>query len=178
MLATESIEKEVYDNYVENAKKSTNFIMILIIVLAILFVIGGIFSTIFALFNMPNTKIINGVLVRGIEVSGLTQEEAKEKLAGILGSELNNDIILEYKEFTTNIKPEQLEFQYNIDNAILSAYQVGREGNIIENNYKIVSTMFGKEDVPLVYEYNSGLANQIIAEIEPKLPGVVEQPSF
>ena len=42
-----------------------------------------LFSTIFALININKEKIISGVSIKGIEVSGLTKEEAKAKLETI-----------------------------------------------------------------------------------------------
>ena len=41
-------------------------------------------STVFALLNMNNTKIIDGITINGIDVSGLNKEEAKEKIDEII----------------------------------------------------------------------------------------------
>lgn len=54
---------------------------IVITIISVLLFIGLIvFSTIFALINRNSNKIVNGVYINGIEVSGLNIEEAKEKL--------------------------------------------------------------------------------------------------
>ena len=49
-----------------------------------------LFSTIFALININNEKIISGVSIKGIEVSGLTKEEAKAKLETIYTEKMQN----------------------------------------------------------------------------------------
>lgn len=54
-------------------KKNKKWIIISII---ILFIILLLFSTIFALINIGNEKIIKGISIENIDVSNLTKEEA------------------------------------------------------------------------------------------------------
>ena len=78
----EKIEKENIKN-VKNpveGKKYNKKIILSAIILGIVILILAIFSTIFALINMSNTKIVKGVKIDGIDVSGLSKEEAKEKI--------------------------------------------------------------------------------------------------
>jgi len=56
-------------------KKHTKGIVITICIL-ILLIILGVLSTIFALININSDKIISGISILGIDVSGLTQDEA------------------------------------------------------------------------------------------------------
>ena len=59
-----------------------------VIILLILAVIILIFSTIFAIMNINSDKIISGISINNIEVSGLTKEEAKGKLEAILNEKI------------------------------------------------------------------------------------------
>ena len=63
----------------KNPKKGKTWTKLLIIIIVIL-VIGILFSTIFALININNSKILSGISIEGIEVSGLSKEEAMAKV--------------------------------------------------------------------------------------------------
>ena len=64
-------------------KKSRNHQKIIIIsTIIITFLI--FISVIFSLINIGNSKIIKNVYIGNIEVSGLSQEEAKEKIEYII----------------------------------------------------------------------------------------------
>ena len=68
----EKIKKENNNN-----PKSKKKYLILGIIIGIFLVVGILLSTIFALVNINNEKIINGVSISGVDVSGLSKEEAK-----------------------------------------------------------------------------------------------------
>lgn len=183
MLATEEIKtneevEEIKNNNEFESKKKTNKIIVVVIIVVILMMLMGIFSTAFALINLTNTKILQGISIRGIDVSGLTKEEATNKIDTILNNELAQEIILKHGGFAISLKPEQIDFKYNIEEAVNNAYLIGREGNILENNYKIIDSFMNKLDIPITYTYNDEVKDEIALEIEPQLPDAVKQASY
>ncbi len=184
MLATtdivkseETTPKEEFNNQFKE-KKTRRKLWVSLIVIIVMLIIIGIFSISFAIGNIGNTKIVQGVSVRGINIGGLTKEEAISKLEIELNNELQQDITLKHGDFSTTLKPEQIEFTYNIGEAVDSAYQVGRKGNIVENNYEILSAIMNKTNIPITYTYNDELKEEIALEIEPQLPDGVKQASY
>lgn len=168
-------EKPTLLEQAEMKQKRNLFITINVVIIIILI---GIFSIIFAFMNVTSNVIINGVSIKGIEVSSLTMQQAKAKLEEAFRIELNVPIKLETTEYETTLNTNQIEFQYNIAKAIEDAYAVGRKGNIIQNNYEILTVaLFGKEITP-EYSYNEDTLNYIVDSIESKLPGLVEQASY
>ncbi len=67
-----------------NEKTKLDFLhkytIVITIISVLLFVGLVVFSTVFGLINRNSNKIVNGVYINGIEVSGLDIEAAKEKL--------------------------------------------------------------------------------------------------
>ena len=59
------------------ARKKKRKILAITIITAIIVIFS---STIFALVNINNEKIIGGISISGIDVSGLTKEEANQKI--------------------------------------------------------------------------------------------------
>ncbi len=174
-----TFEERKYNNYSQNMKpKSNHFVVVLFIIISSLTILVALFSTVFALVNVSNTKIISGVHIKGIDVGGLTKEEATQKLQGDLSAQLEKDITLNCEDYETSINPAQIEFNYQIEDAVKEAYQIGREGNIFENNYQILATFMQKKNLPIAYQYNQENQKNLIADIEPNLPHALKQYSY
>ena len=174
-----TFEERKYNNYSQNMKpKSNHFVVVLFIIISSLTILVALFSTVFALVNVSNTKIISGVHIKGIDVGGLAKEEATQKLQGDLSAQLEKDITLNCEDYETSINPAQIEFNYQIEDAVKEAYQIGREGNIFENNYQILATFMQKKNLPIAYQYNQENQKNLIADIEPNLPHALKQYSY
>lgn len=169
-LSDEEFEK------MQKKKKSRN-IKIGIISGSII-LIALIFSIIFALINISNDKIISGISINGIEVSGLTKTEAKGKLDTIIAEKLKKDITLKHEEYETNINAKLIEVKYDVDKALDTAYNTGRDGNIFANNYSILFTMLGKKDINLELNLNEKELTKAIADASSKLPGAMKEASY
>lgn len=165
--------------YVQEMIKNKKRLKTIIITLIVTFLLIVVISTSFAIFNMNNSNIINGVLVKNVSLSSLSKEDALNKITETLNKELTAEINLSYGEdYNVTLKPEQIEFQYKINDAVEDAFQVGRNGNILLDNYTIIyTTLFGKE-IKLDYAYNGELLNQFVDDINSKLPGLVVEPTY
>lgn len=173
---TQKITKEEFTENILKKKKEQMKIafIITIIVIVLLFL-----SIIFAVININRTTYINGISMKGINLSGLTMEEAKIKLQELIEIELNNQINIVYNSETiTAIKPEDIEFNYDLANQLIEVYKIGRNRNIFKNNYEIVITAILKKDIDLNYTYNEEKLEKIIKDLEPSIPGIVKNPSY
>ena len=103
-------------------------------------------SIIFSLFNIGNNKIINGVKIGNINVAGLTQNEAIEKVKKYKEEQILRDIKVTYNDFEENIDVSIMSPEFDTDKLVREALKVGKSGNIIRDNYEILfSMLFGKE---------------------------------
>ena len=171
----EKVEKNSTFKAVE-IKKNKKYLSF--IFTAILLVILMIFSVIFALININNDKIYSGISIKGVDLSGLTKEEAIESLNELEKQKLSDDIILKLGEFETSINPEQIELNVNIEKAVNEAYNIGRGGNIIINNYQIIGTVFTKQSIkPEVY-YNEEVLDKFIGDLDSKIPDALIECSY
>ncbi len=166
-------EKKNQDD--QKKKHKLKIMMISIIIVAI---VALIFSTVFALTNINNEKIISGVTIKGIDVSGLAKEEAKAKLETTYSEKLQKNIDLKYEEFESELNPTLMEVKYDIDTAVDEAYSLGRNGNIFVNNYNILGTLIGKRDINVNMSMNEEATKQTINDIGTNLPGLLTEPSY
>ena len=161
----------------EEKKKKRKWIPIAILI-GIIFIIGILISTIFAFANINKNTIVSGVKIEGIDVSGLSAEEAKGKLETIYTEKLETEIPVQYNEYETTINANLFETQYNVEDAVKKAIEIGKEGNIFENNYKILFALIGKQDIKVEMQLNEEAAKKIIEDLGTNLPGVVIESSY
>lgn len=147
--------------------------ILIILLIAILFA-----STIFALVNLNNEKIIAGVSIAGVEVSGLTKEEAKEKINEMYQPKKEKEITIGYEDYETTINPTVIEVDYKVEEAVEEAFLIGRGENIFINNYHILTTLLGKKDIPVTMSFNEEVAKQTIEDIGVNLPGILLESSY
>ena len=168
-------EKLKNPEIIKKRNKNKKTIKLISIVFAIII---AIFSVIFAITNINNANITKGVKIEGIDVSGLTREQAKEKLESIYSEKKKKDITLKYEDFETTIAPETLETNYNIEKATNEAILVGKSGNIITNNYGIFFGLIGKKKIKVETSINEEQTKQAIEDIQTNLPETIEEPDY
>lgn len=101
-------------------------------------------------------KIYPGVTVQGIDIGGMTKEQAKDKLTetfknGIGGKKLH--IQIEDKQFEliySNIAPT-----YDIDEAVNEAYNLGKNDGILKKYISIKSGSNKKNETNLGFSYDA-----------------------
>lgn len=171
---SKKVKKDVKKMSIKKKKsKMPIFIIISIIIVAAVFI-----STIFALVNINNEKIIGGISISGIEVSGLTKEEAKAKLENIYQEKKEKEIEVQYEEYQTTLNPTVLEVNYDIEKAVEEAETVGKGENIFINNYEILFTLISKKNIDVNMTLNEEVAKQQIQDIGVNLPGIIIESSF
>ncbi len=162
----------------ENVKKPKKKYILVGIFIILFITIGIIFSTIFALININNDKIISGVSISGIQVSGLSKDEAKSKIETLYQEKKEKEINIKYEDYETTLNPTLLEVNYNVDKAVDEAYSTGRKENIFLNNYDILFTLIGKKNIDVEMTINEEVTKQNIEDIGVNLPGVVIESSY
>lgn len=158
-------------------KKNKKLIILTIIIITIL-IIALIGTTIFALINMGNNKIMDGIYIGTTNVSNLTQEDAINTLKQINEQKKQNTINFKCKELEIPITYEALNVQYEIEEAVKNAYNIGRSGNIFKDNFVILKTMIQKEEIKPKAKIDEETVQQIIENVNNSLVDAVVQPSY
>ena len=136
----EESSNQIKDNINEENKKSKKNKLIVILVLSSILIILLILSCIFAIINRNSEKIINGIKINGIQISGMTKDNAKQKINEEVTKLLEEQIILKYQDYEIGIDTKQIDAKFNVDEIVDKAYQVGRDSNIFINNYNSTIT--------------------------------------
>lgn len=168
-------EEEIQET--SNEKKKNKLGIILLITVIIL-IITALLSTIFAVINMWNVKIVKGTQIAQINVSEMTKEEAKATLEEIYSGKAENEIYLTYGEFESTTTYKALEVQYQIDSAIEQAYEIGRQGNLFKDNFQILKSWINGIQIDLDVTIDKEMLDQVAQNINNSIEGAVVQPDY
>ena len=132
----------------------------------------------FTLINTQNEKIIKGVYIINVDVSNLTKEEAKLKVTNYINSSLPEEIKLNHNDFEVSLSTSQLSIYFNIDEAVDIAYQIGKTGNIFENNLVILKTLLSKTVINPGFAIDEGQLKTDLQNISNNLPDKMIETSY
>ena len=161
----------------KNNKKSKVWIIVSVIIL-LLIILMLILSTIFAIINSRTNKIVKGIYIENVDVSNITEEEAKSILTELSDKTKQNEILFKYKEIETPITYEALEVNFDIDSAIKEAYSLGRSGNIFQNNFEILKTWINGKKIKLNFNIDEDVIKQVCENINNTSVDAVVEPSY
>lgn len=148
------------------------------IVFAILFIIVFAMLTAIAFYNSNSDKIISGIYIKNVNVSGLTKQEAIAKVNNELEKYMDDSLVLVHNEYRTEISLEQLEANFDVESAVNAAYSVGKTKNIFKDGVKILHTMFSNINIDPVLNINENVLRERISGITSELPDTIIQSSY
>lgn len=151
---------------------SGTFIGIFLILLLIIF---GAFS----FYNYTKRNVIaKGIYIYGTDVSNLTQEQAISKLNGTFENITSNDLTLIYNEYSSYIKPAEIELSFDINSAVNYAYKIGKDSNIFQDNFNIFNALINGVEITPTASYNKNNLTELLNKISSELPGAVVESGY
>lgn len=174
----ENINENSDTTFIPVKKKATNIMSIFVLLLVVFILVLLLAFSVFTIYNALNPNIISGISIKGINVSGLSPSDAKYQLDNYLKDKLPEEIKVKYKDFETTISLSQMDIEFDTKTASNSAFQIGREGNIFENNLSILSTKFGNINIEPNVTLDKQLLTKNLEDISTQLPDTVMQSSY
>ena len=128
--------------------------------IALLVVVLGAVGFMFS--KVKSDKIAENVIVNGINLGGMTKEEAKNKIKVFD----TNEFTLSSEERSWKLNLDELNFEYDISKTVENAYKVDRSGNIFSNMFDMAKSMMGHEtNVRVAIEYDKAKAKEELDKI-------------
>jgi len=148
---------------------SKNKTKILIFAASLLLLVIASVST-YVVVVLNRKTFYDGIAVEGIDVSGLTVDEAREKVEKKLDRIVyENSLLLNYEGMTWRIGLSDISYDFLVDDAIKRAYSIGREGSVLKRLKTIRNLKSDKKNVlakvvfsrPLLEEYITSIKKQV-----------------
>ena len=168
----ENMQEPIYE------PKNSEAYKVIGVVFAILFIIVFAMLTAIAFYNSNSNKIISGIYIKNVNVSGLTKQEAIAKVNNELEKYMDDSLVLVHNEYRTEISLEQLEANFDVESAVNAAYSVGKTKNIFKDGVKILDTMFSNINIDPVLNINENVLRERISGITAELPDTIIQSSY
>ena len=169
----ETTDLKIVENK-ENLKVGTVLGIVFISFIIIFFILFlGI-----TLYISSSDKIITGIYIKGVEVAGLTKEQAIEKVTNEFNNVLPNNLTVVHGEYETQLNLEDLGTNLNIEEAVNRAYNIGRDSNIFKNMGTIIKNLVSINNLDLNVTVNTEQCTSILNDISTKLPDTVVQSSY
>lgn len=162
----------------ENVKTNKSDVLIIFGILCSIFILllVTVYCT-FSLINVKSSTIVKGVYIKNIDVSRLTKEEAKRKITNYISSVIPEEIKLTHNDFETSLSSSQLSINFNTDEAVDMAYNVGKTGNIFQRNLTILKSLFTKTNIDPGFSIDMDQLKKDLEDISTKLPDKVIESS-
>lgn len=110
---------------------------------------------------------------------GLSPSDAKYQLDNYLKGKLPEEITIKHGEFESTISLSQMDIAFDTKTATNSAFKIGREGNIFQNNLQVLSMILGgKIDIEPSITFNKELLTKNLEDLSSQLPDAVVQSSY
>lgn len=136
------------------------------------------FSIVFSLINIANSKILPKIQVMDINIGNLEKEEAEKNLLDLVEKKVTGDILLRYQDYEATINPSQFETKIDVTEAIAKAYNTGRDGNIVTNNYCILGNYINPKKFDGQFYINEELLDRVLDDVNSKMPGGLIENSY
>ena len=162
------------ESEVKHTKVLQAFIILFIILVAILIIA----TFIFYVQIEKNDKIQPGVFIKGINVSGLTRDEAIALVNNELADDLDNHIELIYKNNSYYLELEQINAKFDIDSSVDYALNVAKNNGFFVNMNDYISIIINNIDIEPKLIYNEEALISYLETIETYLPDQLQQPYY
>ena len=163
---------------VQEPPKKKSILSIFSILVGILVIIILTSILIFTGYNIFNQNIVSGVSVKGIDISNMSKSDAKYKLDNQLAEILPEEIKVKHGDFEATLSTSQIGVEFDTKTATNQAFNIGRQGNIFENDFHVLSTMFSKTDINLNLKLDTEQISKNLEEMSAQLPDKVTDSSY
>jgi vancomycin resistance protein YoaR len=123
------------------------------------------------LASSPRENIIfPGVFIGGIDVGGLSREQAIKLLGDIVNKKLNNgQVVLKNRDRQWSLKYLKLGIGFDVPASVNKALEVGRQGTAINETIAMFQTRYQTLRLPLVLDVNEQSLQTAIAGISSEI---------
>ena len=150
----------------------------IIIIMSMILFFLVLLSVIFSILNMNSQRIFAGISINNIDVSGLDKDEANQILSATIKNKSEKQIKLVYNDFEYNLSFSDLNVHYNISDVINSAFNIGKDGNIVSNNYTILGTLFFKKNLYAKASFDEDSFEDFVSNLSLELPDKLIEPNY
>lgn len=149
------------------------------ITVSIFLVLLIVLSLSFAIANGSSNKILKGVYINNIYVGEMTKEEALEVIEKEVLELEQKKVRLRIENYSRKLSGKDLGINFVlVEEALNQAYDYGRDGNILINNYIIMFSKFKDKEFLIKISVNDELLDEVINNITQNVPSITNDDTY
>ncbi|HHV29672.1 VanW family protein [Acetivibrio mesophilus] len=139
--------------------------VLIIVASVLLLIIAAVSIRIVIILNRDT--FYDGVAIEGIDVSGLSIEQARELVEERLTKIVyGNSLLLNHEEMSWKIRLSDISYSFLVDEAIERAYSIGREGSVLKRLGTIRDLKSNKKNVLAEIVFSKSRLEEYITSIK------------
>jgi hypothetical protein len=136
-----------------------------LVILALVLTAGALFATLAWAGNAGDQEIAAGTRVAGIDVGGLTQDQAMEKVWGRLRTQVERPVRVRVGDRTFVLSTRRANLRLGLKAAVAEAYEAGRGGNVLQRGWRNITGGKVDHDEPPQVTFDRGAVKSFISRI-------------
>lgn len=122
-------------------------------------------------------RIYLGVKSAGIDLSAYTPDEARAALLSSYSRYALHPLTLRYGDQQWEVTPADLGVQFDVEETVRSAYNLGREGGLVQGlRTQLAAFRYGARVEPPVVRFQDTPARAFLTNLEPRLNRPLKEP--
>jgi lipoprotein-anchoring transpeptidase ErfK/SrfK len=145
--------------------RTRSFFIVATFVVLLVAAAGGLY----AYDSAREHEITKGITVGGVDVGGLEEDAARERLRAAVLEPLNQPVVARYKDKRFTLTPEQARVGVDIDGSVEQAVARSRAGSIFERTARNLRGQRIDEDIELDIAYNRAAIRRLVKRVSAKI---------
>ena len=142
------------------------------IIAVVVLLLGGAVAA-YAYDGTQKDKIADGVTVAGVDLSGMSRDEATTALTNQVLAPQRKPVTVTFKKQTFKLPAEQLKIHANVQDAVDSAFDESRDGSLPSRVLREITGGEVQSSIPIKVGYSRAAVNKFVREVA---DGVVQEP--
>ncbi len=173
-MSEEKKQRRSLKNAVKNTFKAPGTRVLAVLVGIIVVLAAG-----FSVYSSSYKNILPHITVNGIDVGGMSMDEAKEKIDAEFADVTDGrEIVLKCGDNSKTVLLSELKTRIESEKTALNAYEVGRSNGFAGKIFSVIASLVKEKKIPLVVELDEELFDRMISEIAAEYETPVQETEY
>ncbi|HEX8054182.1 MAG TPA: L,D-transpeptidase/peptidoglycan binding protein [Thermoleophilaceae bacterium] len=144
--------------------RQRSFILLAVTLAVMIFGSVGVYA-----YDSSNDEIAEGITAAGIDIGGMTESAAREKLRREVAYDLERPLKVHYKGRSFTLKPERARIRTNVEEMVEQAVEHSREGNVISRSLRSITGGEIHKDIPVKVTFDKRAVTALVKRVKRKV---------
>ena len=141
-----------------------SFIFLAVVLAAMIFGSVGVYA-----YDSSNDEISEGITAAGIDIGGMKEDEAREKLSRELSYDLERPLKVKYKGKRFTLRPEEARIRTNVEDMVARAVELSQEGNVLSRSLRKMTGGEVQEEIPVRVSFDKRAVRALVKRVKSKV---------